>query len=572
MLNFLIIILMLLCGMPIALADCPVWSKEKFRLEIEHLTPQIARWERLYRQQGVSEIDDEIYDQLSETLTHWQHCLNQTQNNTFVIAIPDHGKQAHPVQHTGLRKLKSLEDVRKWLQGRSKVWLQPKIDGVAVTLVYQKGQLTELISRGNGTEGMDWLDKSRFIPGIPEKIKNAPAHLVLQGELFWQQEGHRQSVAGSQGARGKVAGLMMRKTPSPELNQIGIFIWSWPDGPPEMAVKLEQLASMGFPATQQFSHPIFNAEEAEEKWKMYFTQPLPFATDGVVLRQETEPAGRQWRSGSNSWAVAWKYPLQQQITTVRDIQFRIGRTGKISVLLELEKVQLDDRQVSRVHIGSVIRWKHWNVYPGDKVTITLAGHGIPKLDKVVWRIAERKDIHPPDAEQFHSLSCFVLNNDACQQQFIARLTWMGEKLKMRGIGQGTWMALAESQKIKKLTDWLALDARQLAEIPNIGVKRAESIFSQFQQSRLQPVSLWREAIGMPYADKFTDERALFGDIQRPEVETQKYRTLSVNGTLSVNRALSVKQRVKVEKFLQHPDVKELVEALVSQGIELYINP
>ncbi|WP_446470269.1 NAD-dependent DNA ligase LigB [Xenorhabdus stockiae] len=557
MLNFLIMILMLLCGVPIALAaDCPVWSKEKLQLEIEHLTPQVARWEQLYRQQGISEIDDEIYDQLLESLTHWQHCLNQTQNNNVVIAIPDNGKQTHPVQHTGLRKLKDLEEVRKWVQGRSKVWLQPKIDGVAVTLVYQKGLLTGLISRGNGTEGTDWLDKSKFISSIPQQIKNAPEHMVLQGELFWRQNNHRQSVAGSQGARSKVAGLMMRKAHSAELSQIGIFVWSWPDGPDEMTAKLEQLASMGFPATQQFSHPISNAEEAEKKWKMYFTHPLPFATDGVVLRQETEPAGRQWRSGSSSWAVAWKYPLQQQVTTVSDIQFRIGRTGKISVLLELEKIQLDDRQISRVHIGSVTRWKHWDVYPGDKVTIALAGHGIPKLDKVVWRIAERKHLNPPDAEQFHSLSCFVLNNDECQQQFIARLTWMGEKLKMRGVSQGTWMILVTSKKIKNLTDWLALDVRQLAEIPNIGTKRAESIFSQFQQSKRQPASLWREAIGMPYANKFTNKIALFGKMQLPEVEIQKYS------------ALSVKQRAKIERFFQHPDVKELMEALTLQGIDL----
>ncbi|QTL40044.1 NAD-dependent DNA ligase LigB [Xenorhabdus budapestensis] len=583
MLNFLIIILVLLFGMPMVLANCPAWSKEKLQLEIERLTPQIAKWDHLYRQQGISEIDDEIYDQLLETLTLWQDCLKQKQDNTpavsalsnktvsdkaFVIdksfsAVVLHkvglasGKQFHPVQHTGLHKLKRIEEIRRWLQGRSAVWVQPKIDGVAVTLVYQNGLLVGLISRGNGAEGTDWLDKSEFISSIPKQIENAPDHMILQGELFWQQNNHRQSIAGSQNARSKVAGLMMRKTPSPELSQIGIFVWSWPDGPNEMAVKLEKLTSMGFPITQQYSHQIFNAEDAEEKWKMYFTHPLPFATDGVVLRQETEPAGMQWRSGSNSWSIAWKYPLQQQVTTVKDVQFKIGRTGKISVLLELEKVQLDDRKINRVHIGSIKRWQQWDVYPGDKVTVTLAGHGIPKLDKVVWRIAERQNIQPPNTQQFHSLSCFVLNNQDCQQQFIARLTWMGKKLKMKGVGQGIWAALVRDGRVTHLADWLALNTKQLAEIPNIGAKRAELIFTQFQQAQRQPVSLWREAIGMPYANRFMEEVNQYRDVQ-----------LSETGTDST---LTAKQRTKIEEFLQYPEVKELVETLILQGININVH-
>ncbi|MDR0218120.1 MAG: NAD-dependent DNA ligase LigB [Enterobacteriaceae bacterium] len=564
---FIILLLALLCGIPRALAGCPDWSKEKLQFEVEHLTPQIAKWDHLYRQQGISEIDDEVYDQLLETLTLWQNCLDQEQSSSSVTnssakavqenakpenATAENGKQFHPVEHTGLHKLKQVEEVHRWLQGRSSVWLQPKVDGVAVTLVYQKGRLIRLISRGNGVEGTDWLDKSAFIPGIPDQIKNAPDHMILQGELFWQQNNHRQSVAGSQGARSKVAGLMMRKTPSPELSQIGIFIWGWPDGPSEMPAKLARLASMGFPIVQQYSHPIFSAEDAEEKWKTYFSAPLPFATDGVVLRQETEPAGRQWRSGSNSWAIAWKYPLQQQVTTVKDVQFRIGRTGKISVLLELEKVPLDDKQITRVHIGSVKRWKQWNVYPGDKVTVTLAGHGIPKLDKVVWRIAERQHIEPPNAQEFHSISCFSPSNDGCQQQFIARLTWMGEKLKMKGIGQNTWTALVKSGQVRHLAEWLTLNTTQLTEVPNIGTKRAELIFNQFQQARQQPIALWREAIGIPYADKLTDEIM-------QSIDTQP---LKIRSTLTLN------QRTKIGHFLQHVEVKNLMNALVLEGITL----
>ncbi|WP_273551534.1 NAD-dependent DNA ligase LigB [Xenorhabdus sp. IM139775] len=530
--------------------NCPEWSPEKFQHEIAQLTQQIAKWDHLYRQQGMSEIEDEIYDQLLETLGIWQRCLTRESDSSFtsvstpvipinsvtdmsVIPALQEGKLHHPVQHTGLRKLKGIEDIRQWLQGRTGVWLQPKIDGIAVTLVYEKGQLVRLISRGDGIEGTDWMDKSAFIPTIPKRIENAPERLVLQGELFWQQENHRQSIAGSQGARSKVAGLMIRKTPAPELKHVGIFIWGWPDGANEMAVKLARLSDMGFPLTSQYSHPITAAEDAEKRWQDYFVQPLPFATDGVVLRQALEPTGQQWRTGSNSWAIAWKYPLRQQMTTVTGVNFTVGRTGRISVVLDLEKVKVDDRHVSRVNIGSIKRWKQWNVYPGDKITVALAGHGIPRLDKVVWRMAERPDIQPPDGQDYHFLSCLALvpenesNDDHyCRQQFIARLTWLGEKLHMKGVGQGTWSALVKHGLVTNLTDWLDLDKSQLEAVPQIGTKRAALILSQFQQATLQPLSRWHEAIGLPYA-----------------------------------------KREKIRAFLQHPEIKAVIHVLAIQGIK-----
>ncbi|WP_340613931.1 NAD-dependent DNA ligase LigB [Xenorhabdus thailandensis] len=580
LISFLITVWILLSGIPMAFANraqCPDWPQEKFQSEIKRLSQQVAKWDHLYRQQGITEVDDEIYDQLLDTLRIWQGCLNHGSDRALLSVSPvadtsvipvlsseQSGKQRHPVQHTGLHKLKGIQKISQWLQGRTGVWLQPKIDGVAVTLVYEKGQLVQLISRGNGIEGIDWMDKSAFIPSIPKQIKNAPKHLVLQGELFWQQEQHRQFVAGSQGARSKVAGLMIRKTPAPELKHVGIFIWGWPDGPNEMAVKLEKLAVMGFPITQQYSHPITTAEDAEKRWKDYFVQPLPFATDGIVLRQELEPTGRQWRSGSNSWAIAWKYPLRQQMTTVKGINFTIGRTGRISVGLELEKVKVDDRQVSRVNIGSIKRWKQWNVYPGDKITVALAGHGIPKLDKVVWRMAERPDIQPPNEQDYHFLSCLTFDHQNetnadhyCQQQFIARLTWLGVKLKMKGVGQGTWTVLVKHGLLANLTAWLDLDKEQLGAATNIGTKRAELIFAQFQQAKLQPLSLWYEAIGLPYARHFTDEQA----------DKLGWQWETIFSDVKAKPALTVKQREKILAFLQHPEIKTVIHILSLRDIE-----
>jgi DNA ligase (NAD+) len=89
---------------------------------------------------------------------------------------------------------------------RQHLWLQPKVDGVAVTLVYRNGKLTQAISRGDGLKGEDWTGKVRLIPSVPQKLTGALANSVLQGELFWLRDNHIQKQMGGMNARAKVAG------------------------------------------------------------------------------------------------------------------------------------------------------------------------------------------------------------------------------------------------------------------------------------------------------------------------------------------------------------------------------
>ncbi|NHB90190.1 NAD-dependent DNA ligase LigB [Photorhabdus tasmaniensis] len=561
MLNLLILILFIVFNSPTVAAEtpntaknCPAWSQDTLQRETKSLMQQIAQWDQLYHQKGISEIDDEVYDQLIMELTHWQLCLKQAPHPHFPLAVTIDNKLVHPVAHTGLSKLKGEQELNRWLRGRLPVWLQPKVDGVAVTLVYQKGKLVSLISRGNGSAGVDWTAKSQYIPDIPQNIENAPPDMVLQGELFLHKEAHRQQLSGSDGARSRVAGLMMRKEHVPELKQVGVFIWSWPDGPTEMESKLRKLANMGFPLALRYSHKIEIPEQIQKLRMHYFAQPIPFATDGIVLKQEIEPRGSQWQPGSNSWAVAWKHPLRYQVTQVREVNFTIGRTGKISVVLGLDKVKLDDRQISRVNIGSVRRWQQLDVLPGDRVALTLAGHGIPKLDQVVWRIKERQYIHPPDKQRYHALSCLKLTA-GCGQQFNARLKWLGENLQMTGVSSGSWAMLTEQELVTDLTGWLTLSVQDIAALPGIGDKRAQAIYSQLSKAKNQPFSYWMKGIGVPYMDKLSDDVDHWQQLEQKLAEAQ------------LKQQLTSGQLKKLSDFINDEQIKMIAEKLSVAGIK-----
>ncbi len=122
-------------------ALCPARPPARAAEEIARLQQQLADWNDIYWKQGVSAVDDSVYDQLSARLVQWQRCVGQDVSST-PVSPPLNGTTMHPVAHTGVRKLADRQAVEQWMRGRSELWVQPKVDGVAVTLVYQNGKLT----------------------------------------------------------------------------------------------------------------------------------------------------------------------------------------------------------------------------------------------------------------------------------------------------------------------------------------------------------------------------------------------------------------------------------------------
>lgn len=151
---------------------------------------------------------------------------------------PLNGAVIHPVAHTGVRKMADKIALSLWMRERSDLWVQPKVDGVAVTLVYRDGKLNKAISRGNGLKGEDWTQKVRLISAVPQTVSGPLANSTLQGEIF-QTRGAYPTTNGGINARAKVAGLMMRQDDSDTLNSLGVFVWAWPDGPQLMTDRLK---------------------------------------------------------------------------------------------------------------------------------------------------------------------------------------------------------------------------------------------------------------------------------------------------------------------------------------------
>lgn len=492
------LILVVLFCLPLAVLACPPWTPERATSELHTLQTQLAQWDDAYHREGKSPVADELYDQARERLQLWQACFPQ------VLAIPasplasSAGEVRHPVAHTGLDKLPDAQAVGEWLAHRSDLWVQPKVDGVAVSLVYQDGRLIRAISRGDGTAGQDWTANARKIAAIPPTLPDASGRLVLQGELYWRQPEHVQAQQGGLGARGKVAGLMARNELGDEGAQIGLFVWELPDGPLEMPERLQRLRQLGFNDSAELTEAVTDLSEIETWRERWYRQPLPFASDGIVIRQGRRPSGKAWSAQAPGWAVAWKYPHQQALAEVRRVAFKVGRSGRVTPVLYLAPVELDGRTIQRVGVGSLKRWRSLDIRPGDQVAIALAGLTIPRLDGVVWRSPNRSEVDAPTDGQYDALSCWR-PTAGCEEQFLARLEWLGGKngLALSGVGPGTWRRLQEAGLLSGMLGWMTVTPEQLSQVPGLGERSAASLHQQFQQARERSFAAWLRALGAP---------------------------------------------------------------------------
>lgn len=177
-----------------------------------------------------------------------------------------------------------------------------------------------------------------------------------------------------------------------------------PKARPTQDERLAQLSALGFTDSQLWSQPIEHFAHAQQWRERWYNSPLPFASDGVVLRQSARPDATRWQAKPPNWAAAWKYPYAQVLSEVRKVTFNVGRTGRITPMLELSPVRLDDRQIKRISAGSLQRWQALDIRPGDHVAISLAGMTIPRLDSVALRASQRLEVTPPNPDNFHTLS------------------------------------------------------------------------------------------------------------------------------------------------------------------------
>ncbi|MBY6031466.1 NAD-dependent DNA ligase LigB [Halomonas sp. DP8Y7-1] len=609
-----------------AMDECPAWSHAIASEQLAERKQRLDAWELAYRQDGSSPVSDDVFDQAWQRYQELGVCfplavpdaaeagasLSVDETLSGDETLSDQ-QLAHPVAHGGLRKAEDIRQVEQWLdrvcaeppatasarpvasedQALSRdplfdagtvdalstaaavelatsrasgctrdIWIQPKVDGVAMTLIYRDGQLAGLVSRGNRHDGRRWTHHAAMIDAIPKHLPDAwsawanDGTLVFQGELFERLSQHVQRTQGGSGARNRIAGWLARDALTQEQGQrIGVFIWGWPAGPDDMEDRLAGLEALGLGLVAQYSYLVSMPSQVADWRDRWHHTPLPFATDGVVVKRGRRPGAASWTDQPPTWALAWKYPPREALAEVAGIDFRIGRSGRITPVARLVPVTIDGRTLSQVSLGSLERWRQWDLRPGDQAVIQLAGLIIPQVKSVAWRAPQRAPLTLPDPADYDFLSCWHPTPD-CYQQFLARLEWLSEAaaLDLDGVGEGTWRALLEAGLIDDLLAWQRLTPQQLAQVDGIGPVTAQRLFDVFSRTPDRSFSRWIRALGAPATGDLDESDSWSGLVAMTQRDW-----LAREGVGSVGAA-------RWRRFVMHPEVQALTQQLAGGGV------
>ena len=537
------------------MVGCPVmpipFTLETAAVRVARLTEQLHTHNELYYQQAEPVISDREYDDLLQELayleTAWPTLAAEDSPTQRVGGAPisSFSQIKHPARMMSLDNTYSPAGVGTFWQRLVKALgtelipclIEPKVDGVAVSVCYENGRLKYAATRGDGTVGDDITENVRTIRRLPHRLPDgAPELLEVRGEIFMPTSAFRRlnderEAAGDArfaNPRNATAGTLKQLDPKVAAQRpLNIILHGLGQVQgvelPTVSAFLALMKTMGL-RTADKVWPVQNMEEvlaAIDELDIY-RRTLDYETDGAVLKVDSRAAQEQLGVTSKAprWAMAYKYAAERVSTKLKSITVQVGRTGVLTPVAELEPIFVSGSTVSRATLHNDEEIQRKDIREGDTVIIEKAGEVIPAVVEVV--MAERPPGSIPfnlyhhvqgicpscggpisKAEGFVAWRCTSL---LCPAQTATRLKhFAGRKmLDLEGLGEIVADKLVERGLVRTPLDLFALDEATLAVL-NLGNEEKARVFgakngatlrSSLEQARRMPLSRWLFAIGI----------------------------------------------------------------------------
>ena len=520
---------------------------------INELRDLVRYHSRLYYELDTPELDDYEYDLL-------YHELLDLETEYPELVTPDSPTQKvggaasmkfEPVQHAV--QMGSLQDVFSYeelyeFDGRVRSVIEkpeyvvePKIDGLSVSLEYRNGIFFRGSTRGDGFVGEDVTHNLLTIASIPKKI-DCPdvSYLELRGEVYISKETFKklvdaQELAGEKpfkNPRNAAAGSLRQKDPKISAKRgLDIFIFNIQQCEGRTfsshSESLDFVKSLGFPVSVLYNKyiDIHNAVE-NIKYIGDNRENFSFDIDGAVIKVNDLSDREQLGATAKypKWAVAFKYPPEEKVTTLLDIEVQVGRTGALTPTAVFEPIQLAGTSVSRavLHNQDFINSKNINI--GDKIIVRKAGEIIPEVVALAEKGPNQETFKLPEfcpacgTKSVREADEAVLRcpNPNCPAQLLRNLIHFASRdaMDIDGMGPAVLTMLVERKIIKSQSDIYTIKAEDISNIERMGDKSASNLVASIEKSKSAGLSrliyaLGIRNIGSKTADILADR---FGDI------------------------------------------------------------
>ncbi|NVJ58258.1 MAG: NAD-dependent DNA ligase LigA [Vibrionaceae bacterium] len=405
---------------------------------------------------------------------------------------------------------------------------EPKLDGLAVSLLYENGVLVQAATRGDGTTGENITDNVRTIKAIPLKLRGDgwPQRIEVRGEVFMPKAGFEKlnELALKKGEkvfvnpRNAAAGSL-RQLDSKITATRPLSFYAYSVGVVEGATLSEshferflQLKGWGMPMCPE-TRRVANLEEVKAYYQdiLQRRDELPYEIDGVVIKVDNIKLQEQlgFVARAPRWAIAYKFPAQEEITTLNDVEFQVGRTGAITPVAKLEPVFVGGVTVSNATLHNADEIERLGVKIGDCVMIRRAGDVIPQVVSVVQdrRPADARDIvfptHCPvcrsDVERVEGeavarctggLVCQAQRKEALKH-FVSR-----KALDVDGLGVKVIEQLVDREMVETPADLFKLSAGVITVLDRMGPKSAQNVVDALVKAKQTTLPRFLYALGI----------------------------------------------------------------------------
>ncbi len=402
---------------------------------------------------------------------------------------------------------------------------EPKIDGIAMSLVYESGELLRAATRGDGVVGEDVTHNVRTIEAVPERIDDAPPTIEVRGEVYFpraafaelNEQRASEGLSTFANPRNATAGTIRQLDPTVAASR-PLSIWCYGTGARdgiEFAThweELEWLRSHGF-AVQSDVAEHETADEIVDRclWWEQKRESLDFEIDGCVVKvdqrglwRELGVTGREPR-----WAIAWKFPPITATTKLNRIVWNVGRTGRMLPFAMLEPVHVGGVTVSTATLHNEEDLARKDAREGDEVVVTRAGDVIPQV--IAPLIQRRKGrrlrrakppkkcpaCETPTIKPEDSVWTICPNRRGCPGQTFQLVKHFRGAMDIEGLGEKNAMRFLEQGLITDPASIYDLTAERIAELDGFGETSARALITEIERSKQRPFGIVLYALGLP---------------------------------------------------------------------------
>jgi DNA ligase (NAD+) len=486
---------------------------------------------------------------------------------------------------------------------RVRVWLntdepqtyaaEPKLDGLAISIRYEQGVLVQAATRGDGRHGEDVTANVRTIKSVPLKLQgdSVPAIIEVRGEIFMPRDGFEKLnksqlenkrkvfVNPRNAAAGSLRQLDSRITAQRPLDMYcyGIGYLEGAPRPQSHTAAMRWLETMGCRISPEL-RTVTGLEACQEyiDWLGARRDSLPYDIDGVVFKVDSVTLQERlgYVSRAPRWAIAYKYPAQEEMTVVEDIEIQVGRTGALTPVARLKPVFVGGVTVSNATLHNEDEIRRKDVRVGDTVIVRRAGDVIPEVVKVV------KSKRPADVREFvMPTQCPVCGSDVereageavsrcsgglyCPAQRKEAIKHFASRKAMDidGLGDKLVEQMVDSGMVKDVADLFLLDVQQIASLERMGQKSAENLVNALEAAKETRFARFLYALGIrevgeatarSLAQHFPDLDSLMQADEEALVEIEDVGPVVAH---------------HIQTFFQQAHNREVIERLLKVGVK-----